>query len=93
MFDLVKTIEDGEDVPNFSENSDEEDEVRIMFCECCRFFYIMWFPLLFWLQVYSTTCNGAMCVSLIISLVMVILRVEGTLIGCKGQCLAPIDRV
>jgi hypothetical protein len=36
MFDLVKTIEDGEDVPNFSENSDEEDEVRIMFCGCCR---------------------------------------------------------
>jgi hypothetical protein len=38
MFDLVKTIEDGEDVPNFSENSDEEDEVRIVFCGCCRIF-------------------------------------------------------
>jgi hypothetical protein len=29
MCDLVKTIGDDEDVPNFSENSDEEDEVRI----------------------------------------------------------------
>jgi len=38
MFDIVKTIEDGEDVPNFSENSDEEDEVRIMFCGCFRIF-------------------------------------------------------
>ncbi|GFG36717.1 hypothetical protein Cfor_00875, partial [Coptotermes formosanus] len=28
MFDLVKTIEDDEDVPNFSENSDEEDEFQ-----------------------------------------------------------------
>jgi hypothetical protein len=38
MFDLVKTIEDDEDVPNFSENSDEEDEVRIVFCGCCTIF-------------------------------------------------------
>jgi len=38
MYDLLKTIEDGEDVPNFSENSDEEDEVRIMFCGCFRIF-------------------------------------------------------
>jgi hypothetical protein len=29
--DLVKTIEDGEDVPDFSENSDEEEEVHIRF--------------------------------------------------------------
>jgi hypothetical protein len=30
-FDLVKTIEDSEDVPDFSENSDEEEEVCITF--------------------------------------------------------------
>jgi len=55
----------------------------------------MWFPLLFWVEVYNTTCNGALCASLtiIVSLVMVILRVEGTLIRCRGQCLALIDRV
>jgi hypothetical protein len=29
--DLVKTIEEDEDVPDFSENSDEEEEVRIRF--------------------------------------------------------------
>jgi hypothetical protein len=29
--DIVKTIEDDEDVPDFSENSDEEEEVRIRF--------------------------------------------------------------
>ena len=28
-FDLVKTIDDEEDVPDFSENSDEEEEVRM----------------------------------------------------------------
>jgi hypothetical protein len=60
MFDLVKTIEDGEDVPNFSENSDEEDEVRIIFCGCCRI------SLSCSLHCYSgmkfiTTCNEAMC--------------------------------
>lgn len=27
----MKTIEDDEDVPDFSENSDEEEEVRIRF--------------------------------------------------------------
>ena len=43
MFDLVKTIEDGEDVPNFSENSDEEDEVRTMFCGSCRIFILCGF--------------------------------------------------
>jgi hypothetical protein len=31
VFDLVKTIEDDDDVPDFSENSDEEEEVRITF--------------------------------------------------------------
>jgi hypothetical protein len=30
-FDLVKTIEDDDDVPDFSDNSDEEDEVRERF--------------------------------------------------------------
>jgi hypothetical protein len=30
-FDLVKTIEDNEVVPDFSENSDEEEEVRKRF--------------------------------------------------------------
>jgi hypothetical protein len=43
MFDLVKTIEDGADVPNFSENSDEEDEVCIMFSGCCRNFVLCGF--------------------------------------------------
>jgi hypothetical protein len=33
-FDLVKTIEDDEDVPDFSENSDEEEEV-------CNIFFIL----------------------------------------------------
>jgi hypothetical protein len=30
-FDLVQTIGDNEDVPDFSENSDEEEEVLIRF--------------------------------------------------------------
>jgi len=57
-------------------------------------YYIMWFPLLFWVEVYNTTSNGAMCALfiIIISLLVVILRVEGTIIGCRGQCLAFIDR-
>lgn len=30
-FDIVKTIEEDEDVPDFSENSDEEEEVCVIF--------------------------------------------------------------
>ena len=29
--DLIKTIEDDEEVPNYSENSDEEEDVRYLF--------------------------------------------------------------
>jgi hypothetical protein len=62
--DIVKTIEDDEDVPDFSENSDVEEEVRIRFPWYYTIFtHTCIVPCLFHhlFEVLKITCTRSMC--------------------------------